>query len=282
MKNSVSTIVKVLFVAIAGIFSMVIAQMIVPQPEVVMQAKANAANNPMEALKMVFLLRLVFAGVFTYIIMNAEVSGLKLFGYLLWIATGISVVMIQSETAIFINAFPRLSVFDVVLLSLTGFVTNLIFIPTSLWILGKMDNDKEKVNLSVFKSIRWERIWMVAILYPLIYLFFGYFIAFRFDAVREFYEPSTIQHNQVLLILIQMLRGICWVLAGLPLFAILKNRVSTLWSITLAYGILPAFLLIVPNPLMPPAVRIGHFLELLVSMSVFGVSIFYILYKNKK
>ncbi len=271
-----------LFVSVVGVFAMVIAQMIVPQPEVVLQAKAKASVNPMEALKMVFLLRLVFAGVFSYIILNAKVGGLKLFGYLLWIATGISVIMIQSETAIFIEAFPQLSVTDVALLSLTGFVTNLIFIPAALWILGKWESINDEPGLNVFSSVRWKRIWIIAIIYPIIYLFFGYFIAFRFEAVREFYHLSSIQNNQLLLILIQMVRGICWVIAGLPLFAILKNKVSTLWSIILAYGILPSFLLIVPNPLMPAAVRVGHFFELLVSMTVFGISIYYILKQQIK
>jgi hypothetical protein len=282
MKNIINNSIKVLLVAVVGIFAMVIAQMIIPQPEVVLQAKVKASANPMEALKMVFLLRLVFAGVFSYIILNAKINGLKLFGYLLWIATGISVIMIQSETVIFIQAFPQLSTTDVFLLGLTGLVTNLIFIPAALWVFGKWETKKDEQELSVFSSIQWKRIWAISILYPIIYLFFGYFIAFRFEAVREFYKLSTIQNNQILLVFIQMVRGVLWVVAGLPLFAILKDKVSTLWSIILAYGILPSFLLIVPNPLMPPAVRFGHFLELFVSMTVFGIVIYYVLKRHKK
>ncbi len=123
----------------------------------------------------------------------------------------------------------------------------------------------------------------MALIYVVFYFVFGYFIAWQFPAVREFYSGSSEilpfpvhmrQQFQVdpLLPLFQVLRGAIWACIGLWVASALNRAVHwermVIVGLSLSVGL--STLLLVPNPYMPDSVRLGHFFELLLENFVFG------------
>lgn len=129
----------------------------------------------------------------------------------------------------------------------------------------------------------------LSILYMVFYFFLGYFIAWQFPKLREFYSGSTNilnfgSHmiNQVDedpgLILFQVFRGALWTMVTYIIansIGVKKNLEKYLLiGLLLSVGLCTP--LFVPNEYMPVGVRIGHFFELLVENFLFGVIAAYV------
>jgi hypothetical protein len=124
----------------------------------------------------------------------------------------------------------------------------------------------------------------LSVIYLVFYFFFGYYIAWQFPALREYYSGSTdilpfVVHmqgqisNDFGLILFQILRGFLW--AGIAYLVTVNITKGKLWErailVGLAVSVGLATPLFVPNEYMPNAVRLGHFFELLIENFLFGV-----------
>jgi hypothetical protein len=114
----------------------------------------------------------------------------------------------------------------------------------------------------------------------IIYFTFGYFIAWKSEAVRAYYggnDPgnffahmSSLIRTEPLLFLLQLVRGLLWAAIAVPVIRMMKGD---WWEAGLAVALLFAMtsaLLLIPNPLMPPAVRMAHLLETSTSNFLFG------------
>ena len=77
---------------------------------------------------------------------------------------------------------------------------------------------------------------------------------------------------------IQILRGGLWVIFALPLLATIPDKKKQIIGSSLLYSLLVGTQLIIPNPVMPDMVRLGHFLEVTSSMAVYGFCIAWVLY----
>jgi hypothetical protein len=79
----------------------------------------------------------------------------------------------------------------------------------------------------------------------------------------------------------QAVRGLIWAALALPIIRMTKGA----WweaglAVSLLFGLLMSALLITPNDLMPPAIRFGHFFELLSSNFVFGWIVVALLHRH--
>ena len=119
------------------------------------------------------------------------------------------------------------------------------------------------------------------IIWPLIYFLAGYFIAWQFDDVRLFYSGTTEMTSFLSLMranfasglyFFQIFRGVLWISIALLVFAV--TNVSVLHK-GVILGLLLAFLgssgLLLPNPIMPYMVRIGHLIETSTSSFIWGL-----------
>ncbi|NMB58181.1 MAG: hypothetical protein GYA12_03355 [Chloroflexi bacterium] len=267
MKKTLVLIGRILALTIIGLIVTIIASAVTPQPEIVRAAQNSGNPN---TLVLLLVERLVVALIFAFILENTVVRGWKLVGYMVWAVFGIATFMIQIETIVFGSAFPGLSVPDVLMLVLTAFVGTVIFVPLAILVMGKWKGTNPQTR-PLFKKEYLPRVALIAVIYPVIYFFFGYFVAWQFEAVREFYATTTITTAQPLLTIIQIVRGALWVVSALPLLVMFEKRWQIITAIAVSFSLLPSIALILPNPVMPAPVAHAHLIEMVSSMLLFGL-----------
>ena len=113
-----------------------------------------------------------------------------------------------------------------------------------------------------------------------LYYLAGYYVAWKSPEVRAYYggtDPGSFfaQMRNVVewqwwMVPFQYLRGLLWVLLALPVIRMMRGR---WWEAGLAVSLLfavPSLYLLLPNPLMPEAVRMTHLVETLPYQFLFG------------
>jgi len=123
----------------------------------------------------------------------------------------------------------------------------------------------------------------LAAAYTVVYVLFGYFVAWQVEEVRLFYSGTTelrpfLAHvyERMLagspgLLPFQLLRGALW--AGLAILLVRMTRGGVGYhalATALFFGGVLSALCLLPNPYMSSGVRMAHFVELLSSMLLFG------------
>ena len=151
-------------------------------------------------------------------------------------------------------------------------------------ILGKAKSRADKTSTDTrlnFPIGEWiAKLFVIAILYVFIYFTFGYFIAWKSEAVRIYYggnDPgsffahmASVMRSEPLLFLLQVVRGLLWAAIAVPVIRMMRGK---WWEAGLAVALLFATassLLLIPNPLMPPEVRMAHLIETVTSNFLFG------------
>lgn len=118
-------------------------------------------------------------------------------------------------------------------------------------------------------------------LYILVYFAAGQFIAWQGAELRDYYGQG-LQIDRLQLSLLQVFRGAIW--AGLALLLV-KSLKGGIWQRAvmtgLAFAVLMALVLLMPNPYMPWAVRRMHLLEVFSSNFLFGIACVLILMAGK-
>jgi hypothetical protein len=159
-------------------------------------------------------------------------------------------------------------------------------------ILGKRKGEivsDEGDSPLVMPASEWVRkVAVIAIVYVILYFTFGYFIAWRNPAVREYYggidpgsfvgQMGTVLRNTPWLIPFQILRAMCWVALALPVIRMLKGQwPETALSLGLLFAVVMNAQLLLPNPYMPEPVRMAHLAETASSNFIFGVFVGWLL-----
>lgn len=168
-------------------------------------------------------------------------------------------------------------------LFLSGLPTALIFVPLAVVILGKGRTTDIEPNSRLALPIT-EWLWKlaaIAVIYPLIYWLFGYFIAWQNPNLVEMYDGGTNPEvfNMGRMLALQMFRSTLWVLFALP---VIKMAKGSTWQVAIVVGLLyslpMAISLVLPNPYMPDAsARMSHFIEITLSNFLFGWIVTYLL-----
>lgn len=154
-----------------------------------------------------------------------------------------------------------------------GLIRAILMALAAIWLIpARQAHSRYKLNWRQRSTAnRVMRVIVLALLFPFIYKFFGYFIAWQSPAVLEYYQFGA-QIDQTRLMLFQVLRGLIWCgMAWLGLYLTRGGKLEQILLIGLAMGILHSIQIIVPSSFMPEAVRYVHFVELLASISLFGI-----------
>ncbi|MEQ1762842.1 MAG: hypothetical protein ABL984_06795, partial [Pyrinomonadaceae bacterium] len=152
-------------------------------------------------------------------------------------------------------------------------------------ILGKRkeDTNNSETNLRLVMPAR-EWAWklaVIAIVYVMLYFTFGYYIAWQYPAVREYYggidegnfftNMAATVRNMPWLVPFQILRAMLWTAFALPVIRMMKgSRLETALAVALLFCVVMNTQLLLPNPYMPEAVRIAHLIETASSNFIFG------------
>jgi hypothetical protein len=242
-------------------------------------------------LVILLVISLINAAVWTYVILRSQWAGWKLVLSVFLVFFGVSTVMPQIETAYFVRGLPPGMLPR---LFLAGFIIAAVFAPLAVLILGKAksrtNETSRHLRLKTPAGTLIAKLSLIVIAYLFLYFTFGYFIAWRSEAVRDYYggsDPgSFITHlanllrTEPLLFLLQAVRALLWTAIAIPVIKMTKGE----WwesglAVALLFGVFMNSLLLLPNPLMPAEVRMVHLLETATSNFLFGWLVVMILRK---
>lgn len=239
-----------------------------------------APSEASATLLTLFIVSLITAAVWTYVILRSQWSGWNLILTVFIVFFGVSTVMSQIETAYFVTRLPPGMLPR---LFLAGLIIAAVFAPLAVVILGKARSQthetSEQVRLPISTWIL--RLFLIVIAYLILYFTFGYFVAWRNPAVREYYggsDPASfISHiasllrNEPMLFLLQAVRALLWTALAVP---VIKMTPGDWWraglAVALLFGVFMTAPLLLPNTLMPAEVRMAHLLETASSNFLFG------------
>ncbi len=231
------------------------------------------------------------------LILSSHRSGWKLMLSLSVAYYGVVTFLTQIETWYFLSDITVES--DLLLrLFIMGLPVAFLFIPLSVWILGKgrSKSGSEPWQIPDLSAKEWAwKLTLIAVVYVALYWLAGYYIAWQNPELRAFYgSPGVItpfwEHtlesfrNEPGLFLFQIMRALLWVLFALPV--IWGSKLNT-WQTAILLGLFFSIPVnvghILENPLMPHAgVRFSHMIETATSTFIFGVIVAWLLHRKHK
>ena len=282
-KSTFIIIFKGLLAILAFFLSMVLANLIVPLSPEIMAAAASA--NGFISMPLASLFNAAVNGlILVWAASRSSFRGLKMVFQLFVLSFGAQVFMTQIETGYFISAFPLLqNNFELYILVLRGLITSLLFSLLVTWIAGGFSKKpRPQTAFTTFTGVAVRHGSWLPVVYFILYMVFGYFVAWQVQELRLFYGgPAQLnglfdQWGLALmqkpeLPVFQYFRGILWVLCLVPLFLGFSGKRTELIILSaLALALLPTAQLAFSNPLMPASVSLGHFWEVSISTGLFG------------
>lgn len=268
--------------SVGFIASMIIADMLSPLPAFIMENVPESGFMPQGAA-MLFT-GAVIAAVLLWVARRSSLRGFALFGQLFVLLFGAQTFQTQIETGYFISAFPLLNGnFELYHIILRGAISSALFVLLLVWMTGGFSRkERASTNFTVVadKTIK-AGAWLAGI-YFIIYLLFGYYVAWQSQELRLFYGgPAELNSfsNQILTTLMskpempffQYARGFVWILCLIPLFkGFSGGRVELVALSAFALALLPTAQLSFANPLMPAEISLYHFWETSISTGIFG------------
>jgi hypothetical protein len=220
--------------------------------------------------------------VLTHIILRSRWAGWRLMATVFFVFYGVMTFMSQIESAVFITQLPSGMLPR---LFLMGALIAAPFSVLAVLILGKRKAETANSELNtrlVMPTSEWAwKLTVIALAYLILYYTFGYYIAWRNPAVREYYGGSdpgsflaqmkTVVADTPWLIPFQVLRAMFWTVLALPVVRMMKGQwQETALAIGLLFAVVMTSSLLLPNPYMPEAVRIAHLMETASSNFIFG------------
>ena len=227
--------------------------------------------------------------VMTYIILRSRWTGWRLVAAVFFVFYGVTTFMPQIESAVFITHLPPGTLPR---LFLMGALIAAPFSVLSVLILGKRKAetvDTEPNTRLMMPASEWAwKLAVIAIVYVVLYFTFGYFVAWRQPAVREYYggtdpgsfaaQMGTVMRNTPWLAPFQIFRALCWVALALPVVRMMKGKwPETAIAIGLLFSVVMNAQILLPNPYMPEPVRMAHLVETASSNLIFGVFVGWLL-----
>jgi hypothetical protein len=249
------------------------------------QTSGQSGGGAIPLLAVCFLETVVMAR----LILRSRWTGWRLIAAIFFVFYGVTTFMPQIESAVFLTRLPPGMLPR---LFLMGALIAAPFSVLAVLILGKRKAEivsDEGDSRLVMPASDWAwKLAVIAIVYVILYFTFGYFIAWRNPAVREYYggiDPGSVvsQMGSVVrdtpwLIPFQVLRAMCWVALALPVIRMMKGQwPETALSIGLLFAVVMNAQLLLPNPYMPEPVRMAHLLETASSNFIFGVFVGWLL-----
>ena len=241
---------------------------------------ASQETTPADAratLIALLIVSLLNAAVWTYVILRSSWTGWKLVLAVFVVFFGANTLMPQIETAYFVTRLPPGMLPR---LFLAGLIIAAVFAPLAVLILGKRRPEAQVGRQKILTGSWTGKLVLIVIAYVIIYFTFGYFVAWRSPAVRAYYGGSdpesfiahiaSLLRSEPMLFLLQAVRALFWAAIAVPVMKMMKGA---WWESGLAVALLFAVVnsqLLIPNPLMPPEVRMAHLLETATSNFLFG------------
>lgn len=293
MKKFIVSSLKIILLTICYIICFSVASALVGSP-----SKTLPPEEMQQAGMLLLVASFINILIISFPVSRSRIKGVKLMLALFFLMFGIQTFMAQIETAFF-NSSLKIPSSDITNFFVTGAVSAALFAPLAVFILGKVKkiSEHEEIEIQLPQSTNeWlAKLIFLGVVYTIVYVTFGYYVAWQSPAVRQLYSGSTeilgfFTHITRMLFVdnpwlgpFQIFRGMLWTGLSLLTIKIMKGKV---WEVAVANGLLTGALftsfLLLPNPYMPQEVRMAHLLETSTSTFLFGVIIVYVLNYRKR
>ena len=251
----------------------------VPQP-----VQPGGQGNTVLTLLLVCLLQSL---VMSFLILRSRRSGWRLIAAVFFVFYAVTTFMPQIESAVFLT---RLPAGVLPRLFLMGLLIGIPFSILAVVILGKMKVTPSAADLPSRMPLS-GTVWKLAVIsiaYVILYFTFGYYIAWRTPAVREYYggnDPGNffaqmqgVMRDRQWLIAFQIFRGLCWAAIGIVIIRMLKGRrLEIALALAFTFSVVMNAPLLLPNPYMPEPVRMAHLVETASSNFILGLLVGWLL-----
>jgi len=281
-KNISSAFLQWLGALVGFLLCLVIDNLLLPLPKAIMAA---LPANGFLSSPIAFLLNGgVNALILVWAAHRSSLKGFAMWMQLLVLSFGAQVFMTQVETAYFISAFPLLhGNYELYQLVFRGLITSALFTFLVTWMAGgfsKKPRPQPMFTVTTDNAVK-TGAWL-AVIYIVLYMLFGYYVAWQSQELRLFYGGPAELNSFIAqwgvslmerpeLPIFQYFRGILWMLCLIPLFVgFTGKRVELVLLSAIALGLLPTAQLAFANPLMPAGVSAYHFVEVSISTGIFG------------
>jgi len=251
-------------------------------------SKMTPADSALSA-RLLFLVCLADTLILSWIILGSKLRGWRLVGVCAVVFYGVKTLLSAVEAWYFM---PNLTPQMIPGLFKMSIPIALLFPPLAVWILGKARSagQADAAPRIPFGQLAWKVVLLAALVYPLLFFGFGYFVAWKNPAVRNFYHGSDagsfVLHmsrtfsGDPMLYPFEVLRGLIWVALAILL---MRTAKGSAWQIGLMVAVLFALLMndshVLPNPLMPREVSTTHFIETASSNFIWGLAIVWLLHR---
>jgi hypothetical protein len=218
-------------------------------------------------------------------------------GWMKWVSLIVFVFTIQflltqMETYFFSKSF-TISNDQIVSILILGIVASFVTVGVGVLVFEKFDTTERltlEFELKNRKTFVPVTLLAGCLVYPLIYLVFGYYIAWQNENLRMFYSGTTqitplfTQSSQSFsngIFFFQMLRGSIWLLVSAPIILMLQHlKIFQYLLVGLFCALLPGILLLIPNPYMPADIALSHFYETTTSNFLWGIVMTYVVNRH--
>jgi hypothetical protein len=215
-------------------------------------------------------------------IATGKYKGLYRWLFLVLFVFGIQFLLTQMETLLFAGVI-GITTAQVMAILTSGFIMSLLTVTASLGVerlyLKKQERSQFSPELPPKKYIG-PAVLLALLVYPLLYMVFGYFVAWQnpevrifytgTDEIRSFLSQLTTSFLADGIYPYQVIRSLIWMLLSFPVLTMMRDRRGNLFHFALATALLPATLLFLPNAFMPPGVALTHFYETASSNFIWG------------
>jgi hypothetical protein len=255
-------------------------QSIASQPDSL--ANQQVPQMPENFLGSFLVFTLCAGGTLSYLILRSRWHGWMLVGAIFVGMYGISTVAIQVESIAFLsNKLPQGMIRA---LFVQGAIAAALFAPLAVLALGKWRAASLRAPMSPAAPLKLAsmlvRVAILVVAFVFLYMFFGYYVAWRNPELQRFYggpELATfwaaLRHNWISSRWIYALAVFRALLHIACLYPLVRMLHTSWWESALVAALFLACwttVLLLPNPLMPASVARSHFWETLGFNLVFG------------
>jgi hypothetical protein len=231
--------------------------------------------------------------ILTYFILRSRLRGLRLMVTVSLVLYGVKTFLSIIEAWWFMTDVTAQEIPGLFLMTVPMAV---LFPVIAVWMLGKAKKGEEVDETPNTRLVMptGQLVWKVALLavivYPVLFWTFGYYVAFSNPELVAYYgathpgsflaQMSNVWADDPFVFLFEVFRGLLWVALAIPVIRTTKGRV---WEagliLVLLFSLVQNDVHLIPG-VMPPSVRLSHFIETASSNCIFAVITTWLLHRQ--
>jgi len=240
-----------------------------------------------------FIVSFIDTLILTYFILRSRLRGLRLMVVVALVFYGVKTFTSIIEAWWFM---PNLTPEEIPGLFLMTVPMAVLFPVVAVLILGKakkgeeVDESPNTRLVMPIGQLGWKVAFLSVIVYPVLFWTFGYYVAFSNPELVAFYgathpgsftaQMSNVWANDPLVFVFEIFRGALWVALAAPVIRTTKGRI---WEagllVVLLFTLVQNDVHLLPG-VMPPSVRLSHFIETASSNLIYAVILTWLMHRE--